>query len=604
MAALSPTPFLQFTDANGAPLSGGKLYTYAAGTTTPLATYTDSGGGTPNANPVILDSRGQAAVWLGNQQYKFVLKSSTDVTIKTTDNINGVDQVTLAALAVSGGSALIGYLPSGTGAVTTTVQTKLRESVSVLDFGANTTPGITDMTEVFAAAILAVKTAGGGEVYIPEGVYLLTGVAGSDAKKNGILIPFTAVATGTYQNRVRLRGCGRSTVLKAGSTGMYIIRLSDSQCSISDLTIWGNGLGTTTGLGIVPENTSSQSATVNYQGWNEIRNVWIRNCTEGLELMPMGAAVDASVCECRDNRFYNLDIMYCTRGRWLRSGVANSVIQNNRNLFFGGNTGQTCNTGYQIDSGTGNEDHGMIFEQINSGVSPNATPTGIKIAATDAWGNAVDNNKWFGGLLENGAGSITRKIDNASTGTELHGLSYDATTCLLTEIPYVSIGGFAISRTPQVFGGLVNYSGANSAFSNYWNNKVNFTNGLAGPLQAANVTNSPGLDAGQFYVTTGSGGGNLIQGFKYDWVGLGAQCYLAISQGVSDSNTAHNCTRLSLFIESQSAGFTEINISDTKNTITNSTISLSRTLGVVTMTTNVLLAAEVLKLTGNLIRLT
>ena len=87
MAALSPLPKLQFFDSNGNPLVGGKLYTYAAGTSTPLATYTDSGAGTPNAYPVILDSRGEASVWLGTFLYKFILKSAVDATIWTVDNI-------------------------------------------------------------------------------------------------------------------------------------------------------------------------------------------------------------------------------------------------------------------------------------------------------------------------------------------------------------------------------------------------------------------------------------------------------------------------------------------------------------------------------------
>jgi len=87
--SLAPTPKLQFFDANGAPLVGGKLYTYAAGTTTPLASYTDSTGNTANTNPVILDSRGEANVWLSGAIYKFALYDSTNVLIWTVDNING-----------------------------------------------------------------------------------------------------------------------------------------------------------------------------------------------------------------------------------------------------------------------------------------------------------------------------------------------------------------------------------------------------------------------------------------------------------------------------------------------------------------------------------
>jgi hypothetical protein len=87
--SLSPTPKLQFFDLNGAPLSGGLLYTYAAGTTTPLATYTDSTGNIANTNPIVLDSRGEANVWLEGAIYKFALYTSVGVLIWTVDNING-----------------------------------------------------------------------------------------------------------------------------------------------------------------------------------------------------------------------------------------------------------------------------------------------------------------------------------------------------------------------------------------------------------------------------------------------------------------------------------------------------------------------------------
>jgi hypothetical protein len=88
MAALTPTAKMQFFAADGAPLVGGKLYTYTAGTTTPQTTYTDSSGGTANTNPVILDSRGEANIWLGGATYKFKLADSNDVEIWTVDNIS------------------------------------------------------------------------------------------------------------------------------------------------------------------------------------------------------------------------------------------------------------------------------------------------------------------------------------------------------------------------------------------------------------------------------------------------------------------------------------------------------------------------------------
>lgn len=136
MANLTPSPKMQFLDSTGAPLVGGKLYTYAAGTSTPLATYTDSGAGTPNANPVILDARGEADVWCGPSQYKFVLKDANDVLQWTVDNINGADTPTinsiLATLAASSGSTLVGHLPEGTDAIATTVEEELnRRRVNV-----------------------------------------------------------------------------------------------------------------------------------------------------------------------------------------------------------------------------------------------------------------------------------------------------------------------------------------------------------------------------------------------------------------------------------------------------------------------------------------
>ena len=88
IATLSPSPKMQFFTAAGVPLVGGKLFTYASGTTVPLATYTDSTANTANANPVILDSRGEANVWFGPSRYTLLLKDSLDNLIWTAAGIN------------------------------------------------------------------------------------------------------------------------------------------------------------------------------------------------------------------------------------------------------------------------------------------------------------------------------------------------------------------------------------------------------------------------------------------------------------------------------------------------------------------------------------
>ena len=87
MAVVTPTAKAQFIDAAGIPLAGGFLYTYEAGTTTPQATYTDSTASTANSNPIVLDSRGEANIWLSSANYKFKLTDANGTEIWTVDNI-------------------------------------------------------------------------------------------------------------------------------------------------------------------------------------------------------------------------------------------------------------------------------------------------------------------------------------------------------------------------------------------------------------------------------------------------------------------------------------------------------------------------------------
>jgi Right handed beta helix region len=170
-AMLLPEGKQSFENSAGAPLVGGKVYTYDAGTSTPRTTWIDAAQTTPNANPIILDARGEATIfWSGS--YKVVLKDAADATIWTVDNVTATDvaasvasltadlastvapgkgagQIGFSAalgyaagtvgrwltdLALAAGSTLIGWISSKTGAVLRTVSSKLNDQISAFDF--------------------------------------------------------------------------------------------------------------------------------------------------------------------------------------------------------------------------------------------------------------------------------------------------------------------------------------------------------------------------------------------------------------------------------------------------------------------------------------
>lgn len=131
----------QFFDNNGVILTGGKIYTYAAGTTTPQATYTSALGSTPHANPIVLDSAGRVPggeIWLTNNlAYKFVVETASGVLLGTYDNLPGINDINLNADNIE-------YDPPFTGARTSgyTVEDKLSEYLSVQDFGSPVTAAV------------------------------------------------------------------------------------------------------------------------------------------------------------------------------------------------------------------------------------------------------------------------------------------------------------------------------------------------------------------------------------------------------------------------------------------------------------------------------
>jgi len=101
-----PNPVPQFFDSAGNPLNGGKVFTYSAGTTTPLVTYTDATGTVANSNPIILNAAGYpinasgtiVGIWLGPQKYKIILQDSASVQQWSIDQVGGNNLFSLANL--------------------------------------------------------------------------------------------------------------------------------------------------------------------------------------------------------------------------------------------------------------------------------------------------------------------------------------------------------------------------------------------------------------------------------------------------------------------------------------------------------------------------
>lgn len=109
MAVLFTPPYQQFFDSNGDPLAGGKIYTYAAGTTTPKATYTAADGLTSLANPIVLDSAGRAVIFIDGS-YRFDIYDSASNLIRSVDNVTNFSAI---AAAASYGSSLIANYSTG-----------------------------------------------------------------------------------------------------------------------------------------------------------------------------------------------------------------------------------------------------------------------------------------------------------------------------------------------------------------------------------------------------------------------------------------------------------------------------------------------------------
>lgn len=147
----------QFFDNNGLPLNGGLIYTYQAGSSTALATYTDINATVANANPIVLDSSGRLPneVWLTyGYNYKFVVKTSTGTTLGTYDNLYGIIGVAGASTGTTIPTGMISLWYGSIGSVPTGWY---------LCDGTNGTPDLRDRFVVGAGSTYSVAATGGSK---------------------------------------------------------------------------------------------------------------------------------------------------------------------------------------------------------------------------------------------------------------------------------------------------------------------------------------------------------------------------------------------------------------------------------------------------------
>jgi hypothetical protein len=424
----------QFFDNNGVPLTGGKLYSYEAGTTTPQTTYTTSTGapGTEHTNPIILDSAGRVPsgqIWLSaGLNYKFVLKTSLEVPLASWDNITGINgtgiataasnvsyipagnftetnvQDALDELTTSVGASIVGYLPAGTGAVATDVQTKLRESVSVKDFGA-VGDGVTDDT---AAIQDAIDT--GRNVYFPFT---------SSGASSGYLITDTLTVSTFNQVMFGDKNLveNRPTIkLSDSSIATNMFDVSAASVTFRDLIIVGRGRTVAGTYGIVAERPTGVADV----------DLNILNCTIGsfntaVKVVGRGLTTKqtnyVSNRRCFELAWPSPFVAGANPDQTALSGMRVYVVQNCRfhamdaNIIFVNTGANAANikgvlfTGNYIDTLCAIYSGELHYSVISNNVLINCNQTTFPQINLSGGSNSFISNNLFYGMDDNGTGT-------------------------------------------------------------------------------------------------------------------------------------------------------------------------------------------------------
>ena len=261
---LTPSPYQTVLDSDGNPVSGAKVNTYLAGTTTAASTYTTSVGDVANANPIVADSAGRFVAYLSaGLAYKFVITTSADVAVDEQDNVLAVpgssvnlditgtageaiaagEVCYISATGDAAGTAGLWYLTDADAAYTSTTAVEIGIAVSAIAI--NTSGTIRLAGEATTATSVVVGT----KYYVSATAGAIT----SSAPTNSRLVGIAPTTSSLILNANPLT---LPIIVAQGGTGLTTLT--------SASVLVGAGTGTVT---FVAPSTSGNVLTSNGSAW-------------------------------------------------------------------------------------------------------------------------------------------------------------------------------------------------------------------------------------------------------------------------------------------------------------------------------------------------